>query len=234
MRYRPQACLRCRLHSRAPVSPSQLHLGGGFARTALARGNPAHGALFLLGLARPDRFPILALHYLSRNDATLLHLADEAQLRRHSHPRSRKPRNRRRFSVAIVFPHSAPAGHACADDYGPSLAFSWLGTSLSSAHFLGNSRISALRVLPNKFLSPASCFASVSMWHPGVLIFLLLSRFSLPACALGGERLRRPRDFRALIAIPSETCARRGSNAQPRLRRPSLYPVELRAQRAAV
>ena len=58
-----------------------------------------------------------------------------------------------------------------------SLFMAW-NESVIGAILLGNSGISALPVLPNKFLSPASCFASVSLVAVlGVLLFLLLSRF---------------------------------------------------------
>jgi arabinogalactan oligomer / maltooligosaccharide transport system permease protein len=66
-----------------------------------------------------------------------------------------------------------------------SLFMAW-NESVIGAILLGNSRISALRVLPNKFLSPASCFASVSLLAIlGVLIFLLLSRFFVASLRAG-------------------------------------------------
>jgi len=66
-----------------------------------------------------------------------------------------------------------------------SLFMAW-NESVIGAILLGNSRISALRVLPNTFLSPASCFAAVSLVAIlGVLIFLLLSRFFLTSLRAG-------------------------------------------------
>jgi arabinogalactan oligomer/maltooligosaccharide transport system permease protein len=57
-----------------------------------------------------------------------------------------------------------------------SLFAAW-NESVIGAILLGNPGISALRLLPNKFLSPAPCFAAVSLVPIlGVLIFLLLSR----------------------------------------------------------
>jgi ABC-type glycerol-3-phosphate transport system permease component len=58
-----------------------------------------------------------------------------------------------------------------------SLFMAW-NESVIGAILLGNSGISGLPVLPNKFPSPASYFASVSLVAIlGVLIFLLLCRF---------------------------------------------------------
>jgi ABC-type glycerol-3-phosphate transport system permease component len=66
-----------------------------------------------------------------------------------------------------------------------SLFMAW-NESVLGAILLGNSRISALRVLPNTFLSPASCCAAVSLVAIlGVLIFLLLSRFFVASLRAG-------------------------------------------------
>ena len=66
-----------------------------------------------------------------------------------------------------------------------SLFMAW-NESVIGAILLGNSGISALPVSPNKFLSPASCFASASLVATlGVLIFLLFSRFFVASRALG-------------------------------------------------
>ena len=68
-----------------------------------------------------------------------------------------------------------------------SLFMAW-NESVIGAILLGNSKISALRALPNKFLLPASCFASVSLAAIlGVLIFLLLSRFFVASLRAGAS-----------------------------------------------
>src|SRR4030095_1530683 len=57
-----------------------------------------------------------------------------------------------------------------------SLFVAW-NESVIGAILLGNPGIFALRVVPNKFLPPAPCFAAVSLVPIlGVLFFLLLSR----------------------------------------------------------
>jgi len=66
-----------------------------------------------------------------------------------------------------------------------SLFMAW-NESVIGAILLGNSRTSAIRVLPNTFLSPASCFAAVSLVAIlGVLIFLLVSRFFVATLRTG-------------------------------------------------
>jgi arabinogalactan oligomer/maltooligosaccharide transport system permease protein len=66
-----------------------------------------------------------------------------------------------------------------------SLFVAW-NESVIGTILLGNPGISALRVLPNRFLSPAPCFAAVSLVPiVGVLIFLLLSRFFVASLRAG-------------------------------------------------
>jgi len=66
-----------------------------------------------------------------------------------------------------------------------SLFVAW-NESVIGAILLGNPGNSALRVLPNKFSLPSSCFAAVSVVSIlGVLIFLLLSRFFVASLRAG-------------------------------------------------
>jgi len=66
-----------------------------------------------------------------------------------------------------------------------SLFVAW-NESVIGAILLGNPGISALRVLPNRFLSPAPCFAAASLVPIlGVLIFLLLSQFFVASLRAG-------------------------------------------------
>ena len=167
--------------------------GGALLAQLLPRGDPAHGALSWLGLARPDRFISRPLHYLSRNDATFC----VWQMKRNYDAIPISFEEAAEIDGASVW-QSFPA--FCSLLGMPALAITGLfslfvawNESVIGAILLDNSRISALRVLPNKFLPPAPCFAAVSLVAIlGVLIFLLLSRFFVASSACwGGERLRR-------------------------------------------